>query len=472
MRNLSVDADDYGSQGGRRRSTLHGLSISGGRGQRADGKVELTEEKAPHVLGFAFPTWKKWLILCVVFTVQMSMNFNTSVFPNGYKKISAHFGVPQKQTELGQMIFLISYAFGCELWAPYSEEFGRWPIMQMSCFLINVWQIMGGLAPSHNYILATRFFGGLSTAGGSVTLGMCADLFHPDKQQYAVAFIVLSSVGGAVIGPIFGCFIEEYLSWQWIFWVQLIFGSFTQAIHFFVPETRNSILLDREAKRRRKTGEDPNCYGPSELKEKRLDLKEFLLISVRPFEMFVREPIVLLLSLFSGFADAFIFTAIKGFSYVFKPWNFSTIDIGMTFVAIWVAYMVTYAVFIPRFKWEGRRRAQDEDSLLPEARLWLLLWIAPLLTIGLFIMAWTSTGPPIHWMGPLSGAFLIAMANYAIYMATIDYMVAAYGPYSASATGGNGFARDFLAGICTLYADPRKSYDPLSSSQTYLKTPR
>ena len=39
-------------------------------------------------------------------------------------------------------------------------------------------------------------------------------------------------------------------------------------------------------------------------------------------------------------------------------------------------------------------------------------------------------------------------------MATIDYMIAAYGPYSASATGGNGFARDFLAGIAALYAGP------------------
>lgn len=49
---------------------------------------------------------------------------------------------------------------------------------------------------------------------------------------------------------------------------------------------------------------------------------------------------------------------------------------------------------------------------------------------------------------------LIAIANYAVYMSTIDYMVAAYGVYSASATGGNGFARDFLAGIAALYATP------------------
>ena len=39
-------------------------------------------------------------------------------------------------------------------------------------------------------------------------------------------------------------------------------------------------------------------------------------------------------------------------------------------------------------------------------------------------------------------------------MATIDYMVASYGPYSASATGGNGFARDFLAGIAAMYSTP------------------
>lgn len=39
-------------------------------------------------------------------------------------------------------------------------------------------------------------------------------------------------------------------------------------------------------------------------------------------------------------------------------------------------------------------------------------------------------------------------------MATIDYMVAAYGPYASSATGGNGFARDFLAGISAMFASP------------------
>jgi hypothetical protein len=51
-------------------------------------------------------------------------------------------------------------------------------------------------------------------------------------------------------------------------------------------------------------------------------------------------------------------------------------------------------------------------------------------------------------------AAIVGIANYAIYMATIDYMICAYGPYSASATGGNGWSRDFLAGVLTVPATP------------------
>jgi hypothetical protein len=43
--------------------------------------------------------------------------------------------------------------------------------------------------------------------------------------------------------------------------------------------------------------------------------------------------------------------------------------------------------------WEGKRRKKDPDSLQPEARLWLLLFIAPLETIGLFFQPRASSLP-------------------------------------------------------------------------------
>jgi len=421
-------------------------------------KQELTEEECYDELGFSFPTWKKWSILSVIFIVQVSMNFNTSLYSNAVPGISEEFGVAQQTARWGAAVFLITYAFGCELWAPWSEELGRKPILQASLFLVNIWQIPVGIAPNFATIMVGRALGGLSSAGGSVTLGMIADMWESETQQYAVAFVVFSSVGGSVLGPVVGGFVEAKLAWRWNIWIQLIFGGFVQVLHFFVvPETRSTCMMDKIAKRRRKAG-DNNIYGPNEITpfKERINFKEIMVTFYRPFKMFLTEPIVLTLSLLSGFSDALIFMFIQSFALVYKQWGFTTIEIGLAFIPLLIGYFLAWFMFIPAIKRNIAERAAkpNDETAQYESRLWWLLYTAPCLPIGLFIFAWTSTGPPLHWIGSMIAAILVGIANYSIYMATIDYMITAYGPYSASATGGNGWSRDFLAGVLTVPATP------------------
>jgi MFS family permease len=263
---------------------------------------------------------------------------------------------------------------GCELWAPWSEEIGRWPIQQMSLFLVNIWQIPCALAPNFGTYVVCRTLGGLSTAGGSVTLGVLADMWEPNEQEYAVAFLVLSSVGGSVVGAVVGGFVEEQRTLPWIFWVQLIAGGVVQLVHLVCnPETRATVLLDREAKRRRKTGQDPNCYGPNELKP-RITLKEIWVIWYRPFYMFFTEPIVLWLSLLSGFSDALIFSFLQSFQLVYKQWGFGTVGVSLAFIPILIGYVLSYLSYLPWIHRFCRKRKADPDSVSPEKRLWWLLY--------------------------------------------------------------------------------------------------
>lgn len=95
-----------------------------------DGKRIITEDECKGLLGYGWPAWKKWMLLSSIFLVQVSMNFNTSVFPNAVVPISEEFGVSEPAARVGQAVYLILYAFGCELWAPWSEEFGRWTVLQ------------------------------------------------------------------------------------------------------------------------------------------------------------------------------------------------------------------------------------------------------------------------------------------------------------------------------------------------------
>ena len=245
---------------------------------------------------------------------------------------------------------------------------------------------------------------------------------------------------------------------RWSIWIQLIFGGFIQIIHALtVPETRTTIMMNRIAKKRRKAT-NANVWGPDELVpfRDRFSAKEILVTWTRPFKMFLAEPIVLVLSLLSGFSDALIFMFIQSFSLVYKQWNFSTVAVGLSFIPIGIGYAIAWLLFIPAIRRnikERETRPNDERAQY-ESRLWFLLYLAPCLPIGLIGFAWTIQGPPLHWIGSMVFAAIVGIANYAIYMATIDYMICAYGPYSASATGGNGWARDFLAGVLTVPALP------------------
>lgn len=217
-------------------------------------------------------------------------------------------------------------------------------------------------------------------------------------------------------------------------------------------------MMNNIAKKRRKADPSANVWGPDELVpfRDRFSAKEILVTWIRPFKMFLTEPIVLTLSLLSGFSDALIFMFIQSFALVYGQWNFSTIAIGLSFIPIGIGYIIAWIAFIPAIRRNiAERQAKPEDEKAQyESRLWFLLWTAPCLPIGLIGFAWTIQGPPIHWIGSMIFAAIVGIANYSIYMATIDYMICAYGPYSASATGGNGWARDFLAGVLTVPATP------------------
>jgi hypothetical protein len=178
-------------------------------------------------------------------------------------------------------------------------------------------------------------------------------------------------------------------------------------------------------------------------------------------QMLLCEPIVLFLSLLSGFADALIFMFFESYGIVFKQWDFTPTQISLVLLALAVSYFLAYFSFFPVIQRHNSKRRWGQ-TLSPETRLWWLLFLVPLLPLGLLGSAFAGTR---SWKGMIVVTIPIGIANYAIYYATIDYMVASYGEFSASATGGNGFARDFLAGMCAIYTKPM--FQKLGIQSTY-----
>lgn len=129
--------------------------------------------------------------------------------------------------------------------------------------------------------------------------------------------------------------------------------------------------------------------------------------------MFFTEPIVLWLSLLSGFSDTLIFTFLEGFKPVYEQWGFGTIQLGPAFIPTLIGYFLAYISYMPSIIRFRRKRKQNLGSVAPEARLWWLLFLAPLEFLGMMGFAWTSLGPDygIPWFAPMLFTVLVAIAN-------------------------------------------------------------
>ena len=115
----------------------NGSSAVAGNGAVPERTILGEEDCDQADLACGFSEWKKWTIITTIVLVQISMNLNTSLYSNAIKGISSTYQVSEQVARLGAMIFLVLYAFGCELWAPFSEEFGRKSTLQLSLFLVN-----------------------------------------------------------------------------------------------------------------------------------------------------------------------------------------------------------------------------------------------------------------------------------------------------------------------------------------------
>ncbi|QFZ35158.1 putative efflux pump [Clavispora lusitaniae] len=71
-----------------------------------DGSRELREKDCYDKLGFCFPAYKKWMICRSFFAVQVSMNFNTSIYPNAIPLIAEKWNIEVQKVRVSQMMSL------------------------------------------------------------------------------------------------------------------------------------------------------------------------------------------------------------------------------------------------------------------------------------------------------------------------------------------------------------------------------
>jgi EmrB/QacA subfamily drug resistance transporter len=122
-------------------------------------------------------------------------------------------------------VYLLTQAVSVPIYAKLADQYGRKPVMLVGVGLFVLGSVLCGFAWGMTSLIAFRAVQGLG-AGAVQPMGMTiiGDIYSVQERAKVQGYLASVWAASAVIGPTLGGVFADYLSWRWIFFVNLPLG--------------------------------------------------------------------------------------------------------------------------------------------------------------------------------------------------------------------------------------------------------
>jgi EmrB/QacA subfamily drug resistance transporter len=165
----------------------------------------------------------KWVILALAASASFMTTLDGSIVNIGLPSISStfHAGI-SGATEWIIIGYLVVIAASLLTFGRLADMLGRKPIFMLGLIIFILGSMLCGLAPSLLLLILARLFQGI---GGAlifaVNVAMITSSFPRNERGLALGLNAVIVSLGVATGPTIGGIITEYLTWRWIFYVNV-----------------------------------------------------------------------------------------------------------------------------------------------------------------------------------------------------------------------------------------------------------
>lgn len=144
--------------------------------------------------------------------------------------------------------YLLAMAVTIPLYGKLADQFGRKRLLMIGCAIFIVGSAAGGFAWNMTALILFRALQGIGAGAlRPLTMTIAGDIYTVEERAKIQG--LLSSVWGisAVLGPLIGGLITQFISWRWIFFVNFPLGIAAVAViaaYFHERVERRSVRTD------------------------------------------------------------------------------------------------------------------------------------------------------------------------------------------------------------------------------------
>ena len=186
------------------------------------------------------PTRRLGLALAVIATAQLMVVLDVTIVNVALPHIQRSLGFSGSNLEWVVNAYTLAFGGLMLLGGRSGDLLGRRRIFIAGILLFSLASLLGGFATDQAWLLGARFIQGAGAAMAAPTALSLIAVTFPEgpRRNRAMAVYAAMSVAGSAVGLIAGGLLVSYLSWRWVFFVNVPIGLVIAALAMRVlPES-------------------------------------------------------------------------------------------------------------------------------------------------------------------------------------------------------------------------------------------
>ena len=175
-------------------------------------------------------------IIAIMASTAVAIDVMLPAFP----EMRAEYGMEPGSADVAWIItaFFLGMATGPWLYGPASDKFGRLTPLRLGLALYVIAAFLATVAPSWEWLIASRFVWGLGSAGPrSISMAMIRDRYSGDTMARLMSLIMSVFLLVPILAPAIGAGLIHILPWRSVFVAPALFGLLLIVWSFRLPET-------------------------------------------------------------------------------------------------------------------------------------------------------------------------------------------------------------------------------------------